>query len=561
MNAMLKINCPNCGHKLDVTSMPSLSMQVCPACGKDFMVPKWFLKSILLEEPIWREESKSIYRALEPALDRESCVKIYRGMEDMEGMLSSVRKQAQIAHPGVAAIYSCGQCDEGAYVNTQYLRPHPWTGTTQATDEELRTLAVKLCDALAAADAVGLVHGDLCPRNVMENADGALVVVDFGIATARGTAEELYVAPERRQGGAATRAGDIFSLGLMLYQFATWQLPGGENRLAWLEGGVPPEPPHALNPQISKKASDLILSMISLRAEERPVDYSVIRNALLAKEPKKVLRNVPVREQKVAKPSRGICGPVFVVVLLAALAGGYWFWLKKKASMETETATEKGAPSEVVAGTRSGETSPQASSATMESTPEFQLSPELAAMRPKPDDLNFAKTKKQNQAYLKALPEELRKIEVERLRILGSMLDTLSFSMRAIPYARNDRKIMLVNGKTIQGTLPFPPRNGKIQIRPEGKEAYQIPFGDLSIETIVDMFQFYAEERQNRTNNLRAERNDIAEAYFRTAILADWYDLPDVARENAKNAWKFRSDRRWELKKFGLPYVFPLEEE
>ena len=76
-NRKIKIACPGCGQKLDVTDLPPFSRVACPSCGLSLIVPKWF-NNYLLEEPEGKGGMATVYRALDVALDREVAIKIFR---------------------------------------------------------------------------------------------------------------------------------------------------------------------------------------------------------------------------------------------------------------------------------------------------------------------------------------------------------------------------------------------------------------------------------------------------------------------------------------------------
>ena len=121
----IKIACPGCGQKLDVTEMPPFSHVNCPSCSFELIVPKWF-SNYLLEAPEGAGGMAVVYRALDLALDREVAIKIFdpgltaRGVSP-DLFLHEARIAATINHPAVVPIYSCGECDGSAYIVMQYM--------------------------------------------------------------------------------------------------------------------------------------------------------------------------------------------------------------------------------------------------------------------------------------------------------------------------------------------------------------------------------------------------------------------------------------------------------
>ncbi|MBQ6472062.1 MAG: hypothetical protein IJJ33_08765, partial [Victivallales bacterium] len=307
----IKIQCPNCGRKLDVTDMQPLTTQACPDCGAPFFVPKWFLKSILLEEKLFEDEDLTIYRALEPALDRESCVKLYRNMESAEVLLAAVRRQSQLIHPGIAAIYSCGDSEDGTYVNSQFGRHHPFPEDAVATTEELCDVGSQLCSALKAADNSGMAHGGISPVTVLDSNDGKLLLTDFGVAVALNKPATPYTAPELCAIANATRAGDIYAVGALLYQLATGMVPGTE--------GEPLPLAHTLNPSLPPSLSALLAEMLEEDPGRRPDGYSGIMARLekIALAPKpKVFRDTRPKAP-LAAPRKSGGGVLNTIIALA----------------------------------------------------------------------------------------------------------------------------------------------------------------------------------------------------------------------------------------------------
>ena len=74
----MKIRCPSCGVKLDVSELEPFSQVSCPKCDMRITIPKWFNDSILLEERFFDSSQRSLYRSLEPSLDREATVKLVK---------------------------------------------------------------------------------------------------------------------------------------------------------------------------------------------------------------------------------------------------------------------------------------------------------------------------------------------------------------------------------------------------------------------------------------------------------------------------------------------------
>ncbi|MEU5834571.1 serine/threonine-protein kinase [Streptomyces diacarni] len=152
------------------------------------------------------------------------------------------RVTAQLDHPGLVTVYDAGQDGEELYLVMQRLdgsdladhlaehEPYPWKWAV--------AVAAQLCSALAAVHAVGVVHRDLKPGNVMVRPDGRVVILDLGIAsvgapdvtrltrTGALVGTPVYMAPEQATGGSAVGpAADLYALGVVLYELLAGRTP------------------------------------------------------------------------------------------------------------------------------------------------------------------------------------------------------------------------------------------------------------------------------------------------------------------------------------------------
>lgn len=145
---------------------------------------------------------------------------------------------AGISHPNVVRIYDLGVADDHAYITMEYfpagdLRTRIRRGLdVGGAGYMLR----QMCEALGAIHAVGVLHRDLKPGNVMLRTDGTIVLIDFGLAkqveldaeiTATGEifGTPYYMSPEQGHGRDVDERSDIYSLGVIFYEMLTGQKP------------------------------------------------------------------------------------------------------------------------------------------------------------------------------------------------------------------------------------------------------------------------------------------------------------------------------------------------
>jgi serine/threonine protein kinase len=155
---------------------------------------------------------------------------------------TEARSAARLVHPNVVTVFDSG-VDRGhpfivmERLEGRTLRDELEDGPLPA--DEVRTLALQILDALAAAHEIGLIHRDVKPGNVLAAPGGTWKVADFGIATSSDADHTLtrtgellgspsYLAPERLEGRPATLASDLYSLGVLLYEAVSGVRPFGE---------------------------------------------------------------------------------------------------------------------------------------------------------------------------------------------------------------------------------------------------------------------------------------------------------------------------------------------
>jgi tetratricopeptide (TPR) repeat protein/TolB-like protein len=183
-----------------------------------------------------------VYRARDPQLDRDVALKLLRPLAPHDRLadraLREGRMLARLRHPNVVTVYGADIRQDRVGLTMEFVR-----GST--LQELLRTrgpfsaaeaalVGKDLCRALAAVHGAGLVHRDVKANNVIREAGGRVVLMDFGLVHGRGDAGEwkgrlagtpIYLAPEIFAGEEATSASDIYSLGVLLYHLVSDDYP------------------------------------------------------------------------------------------------------------------------------------------------------------------------------------------------------------------------------------------------------------------------------------------------------------------------------------------------
>lgn len=298
----LKILCYHCGQKLDLTDMEPFSEVECPACNVKIIVPKWF-ENYLLEEPGGEGGMATVYRALDLTLDREVAIKIlnpsFSSQADRsELFLHEARTAATINHYAVIPVYTCGISDKQPYIVMQYMDGGALDNKLDKAKGKLPVNQVlkwfkDVADGLDNARRHGIIHHDVKPANILLDKDDNAKIGDFGIAQVlhdwrsenlskitRTWASPNYVSPEKVLTGQEDYYGDIYSLGVSMYQMLTGELPFDDPDLKTLvKMRLEKEPPEtkSLRPDIPLKISQLIKAMMSREPEKRPSYREIIK--------------------------------------------------------------------------------------------------------------------------------------------------------------------------------------------------------------------------------------------------------------------------------------------
>ena len=195
----------------------------------------------------------------------------------------------RLEHPNIGRVYEAAQREGITYVVQEYVEAENLAYHLEHEGAPLPVQAVpiirQLASALDYAHGLRLMHGDLNDQCVYVEADGRVVLTDFGLtqAAAAGSGSEhtlvdtlkrasneralAYLAPERLQGQGPSRAGDIYALGVIAYQLLSGQLPfTGEAEAALYQ---PPLPLHSVNARVPSSLSAAVARALAKRPELR----------------------------------------------------------------------------------------------------------------------------------------------------------------------------------------------------------------------------------------------------------------------------------------------------
>jgi hypothetical protein len=189
---------------------------------------------LLLLERVGSGASGDVYRAWDPALQREVALKLLRprdgAVSSPEDVLEEARTLARVRDPGVVMIHGAGEHDGRVGLWMEFLRgptlDDEITRRGSLPPDEVARLGAQLGRALSAVHGAGALHRDVKPANIILERDGRVVLMDFGLGQRRaGGAEDaspfsgtpMFMSPQRLAGASATASDDLYALGATLW--------------------------------------------------------------------------------------------------------------------------------------------------------------------------------------------------------------------------------------------------------------------------------------------------------------------------------------------------------
>ena len=163
--------------------------------GDAAAAPRQFIGRYRIQKLLGEGGMGSVFVARDPQLDRDIALKLvradHRTRPEMHARLArEARAMARVRHPNVIAIYDSGEVDEGVYIAMELVEGETlkqWLARERRSWQEIVRIFAQACRGLAAAHAVGIVHRDFKPENVLIGGDGRVAVGDFGVATLNGS--------------------------------------------------------------------------------------------------------------------------------------------------------------------------------------------------------------------------------------------------------------------------------------------------------------------------------------------------------------------------------------
>src|SRR5215211_823026 len=233
-----------------------------------------------------------VYLAGDEVLGREVALKLLkeRYAEDeefVERFKREARSAAALSSPYIVPIFDWGETEDGTYyITMEYLPGGTLKERIMATGalrpQAATEVALQVAKALKAAHALGIVHRDIKPRNILVSDSNHTKVADFGIAraveatTISHTGDILgsakYMSPEQAAGEQAGPASDLYSLGVVLYEMLTGRVPFEIETPADVpirHALAPPRRPKEVNPEVPEGLDAITMRLLATNPEGR----------------------------------------------------------------------------------------------------------------------------------------------------------------------------------------------------------------------------------------------------------------------------------------------------
>ena len=245
-----------------------------------------------IENQIGSGGMATVYRAYHERLDRYVAIKImhqtFMQEPDFHARFErEARIVANLDHPNIVSVYDYDEHDQQPYLIMKFIEGDTLKSKLKdgpLTLEHILEILPKIADALTFAHGLGVLHRDIKPSNIMIDTRGEPYLTDFGLARIAQMGESTmsadmmlgtpqYISPEQAQGlPDLTPATDVYSLGIILYELVTGQVPFyGDNTYAIVHKQIYAAPPNPseLNPEIPSAIEAILLRALNKDPKER----------------------------------------------------------------------------------------------------------------------------------------------------------------------------------------------------------------------------------------------------------------------------------------------------
>ncbi|MEO1165457.1 MAG: protein kinase, partial [Chloroflexota bacterium] len=245
--------------------------------------------------------TSTVYLGIDEVLGRNVALKILHTQvreTTRKRFFQEAMAAAQLNHPNIMAIYDRGQDKDRNYLVIEYVEGKPLSDYIPSDVETVIMLGTQIAEALQYAHEREIIHRDIKPANIMVTPNKMIKIMDLGLALPRegirvtqagmviGT--PAYISPEQAKGKDLDYRTDIYSLGIVLYEMATGELPfNADDITALLLQHVqqPPPRPTLINPDLPMALENVILKTLEKNRDRRFNSAQILAEALRSASP------------------------------------------------------------------------------------------------------------------------------------------------------------------------------------------------------------------------------------------------------------------------------------
>jgi tetratricopeptide (TPR) repeat protein/tRNA A-37 threonylcarbamoyl transferase component Bud32 len=283
--------CAKCGTQIKETEEKPLPTQTIEAPREELTTGSTFAGRYQIIEEIGKGGMGKVYKVQDTKIKETVALKLIKpeiasDKKTIERFGNEMKFSRKVSHRNVCRMYDLGEEKGSHFITMEYVPGEDLRSSIRRFGQlpigKSISITKQICEGLAEAHRLGVIHRDLKSNNIMIDKEGNVRIMDFGIARSLkgkgiteagvmiGTPE--YISPEQVEGKEVDQRADIYSLGVVLYEMVTGRVPfEGETALSVAHKHkyeTPPEP-EEFNPHINEDLNKMILKCLEKDKENR----------------------------------------------------------------------------------------------------------------------------------------------------------------------------------------------------------------------------------------------------------------------------------------------------